>query len=121
MNITKQQIEDGRKSYEEFQKGMSGGFYTALFQAIASAKGENIYKMALGFPGEVYAYREYIGGLDPYYWDIEGETAAEKFNRLTAKPEQIDFHYNGIPLSEEDLQEFNGIIEAIVNDIKGTN
>lgn len=121
MNITKQQIEEGRKSYEEFHKGMSGGFTTYLFEAIAKAKGENIYKMALGYPGEVYAYREYIGALDPYHWDIEGETAAEKFNRLTAKPEQLDFHYNGVPLSDEDLQVFNGILEAIVKDAKGMN
>ena len=119
MNITKQQIEEGRKNYDEFQRGMTGGFYTFLFEAIAKAKNENIYKMAMGFPGEVYAYREYIGALDPYHWDIEGETAAEKFNRLTAKPEQSYLHFNplsedelhdvtskffGIPLSEDELQ-----------------
>lgn len=119
MNITKQQIEEGRKMYSEFQKGMSGGFFTALFHAISRAKGENVYKMAAGFPGEVYAYREYIGALDPYHWDIEGETTAEKFNRLTAKPEQQDFHANGIPLSDEELQAFNGILEAALKELMG--
>lgn len=112
MKITKQQIEEGRKMYAESRKGMSGGFCTALFQAIASAKGENIYKMAAGFPGEVYAYREFIGGLDPYHWDIEGETMADKYERLTAKPEQL------VPFSDEELQEFNGILEAVLKELK---
>lgn len=119
MIITKQQIVEGKKMYSEFQKGMSGGFYTALFEAIAKAKGGNVYKMAAGFPGEVYAYCDYVGSLDPYHWDIEGETTAEKFNRLTIQPDPNEFHVNELPLSDEELQAFSGILEAALKELKG--
>ncbi|KAB2328959.1 helix-turn-helix transcriptional regulator [Cytobacillus depressus] len=32
--------------------------------------------------------------------------------------ESNDFHYNGIPLSEEDLQLFNNILERMLKDVK---
>ena len=118
--------------YGEFQRGMTGGFFTSLFHSIAKAKNENVYKLALGFPGEVYAYQEYTGSLDPYHWDIEGETAGEKFARLTEKREietdpeidlrtvlqDGDFHIDGKPLSDKDLAVFNFFLETIVKGVK---
>lgn len=81
MKITKAEIEEGRKMYQEFLKGMSGGFYTSLFETIARSKNENTYKMSKAFPGEVYAYLEYTGMLYRVSWDIEGETFQEKMKR----------------------------------------
>lgn len=133
MLIKKKQIEEGRRHYNEFQKGMSGGFYTNLFKTIAAAKNENIYKMAQGFPGEVYAYREYIGGLDPFMWDIEGETTGEKFERMMKNdppPADCDlseivnseeFHLGGKPLSDVELLAFNLLLKNIIDELEEKN
>lgn len=118
--------------YWEFQRGMTGGFFTSLFHSIAKAKNENVYKLAMGFPGEVYAYQEYIGSLDPYAWDIEGETTGEKFGRLTEKREietdpdlelrtllqDKEFHIDGKPLSDKDLAVFNFFLDTIKSGLK---
>jgi hypothetical protein len=81
IKITIDQMEEGQKHYLEFMEGMSGGFYTSLFDSIARSKGENTYKLALGFPGEVWAYLEYTGMLNRISWDVEGESLEDKFRR----------------------------------------
>jgi hypothetical protein len=81
IKITVKQMEEGQKTYLEFMQGMSGGFYTSLFDSIARSKGENTYKLALGFPGEVWAYLEYTGMLNRLSWDVEGESLEDKFKR----------------------------------------
>jgi len=51
----------------EFQNGMSGSFYNALFIAISKADNENLNKLKLSFPEEVEAYINYIN--TPGYWE----------------------------------------------------
>lgn len=119
MEITKKQIEEGQKMYSEFQRGMTGGFFTALFHAISRAKAENIFKMDAGFPGEVYAFQEYTGSLDPYQWDIEGETISEKFARLVKEPnpeEVVWVSKDGFPVPEEEMISFASYLDAMLKE-----
>ena len=48
---------NGFDKYLEFQFGMTGSFYTALFQAIQQADESNLHRLAQGFPEEVEAYK----------------------------------------------------------------
>jgi len=48
---------NGFDKYLEFQFGLTGSFYTALFQAIHQADEGNLHRLAQGFPEEVEAYK----------------------------------------------------------------
>jgi hypothetical protein len=48
---------NGFDRYLEFQFHIAGDFYTALFQTIQQADESNLSRLALGFPGEVEAYK----------------------------------------------------------------
>lgn len=84
MYITKDQIEKGRKEFDDYMRGRQGSFYTSLFQAIAHSIGENTRKLAEGFPGEVYAYVEYVYPERLTMFQVEGEPfmALEEFMRI---------------------------------------
>lgn len=53
---------NGYDKYLEFQYRQTGGFYTALFNAIMRADNKNMVKFASGFPSEVEAYRIWTSG-----------------------------------------------------------
>jgi hypothetical protein len=48
---------NGFDKYLEFQFGLTGSFYTALFRAIHQADEDNLRRLAQGFPEEVEAYK----------------------------------------------------------------
>ena len=48
---------NGYDKYLEFQYRQAGDFYTALFGTISRADGQNLEKLAQGFPSEVEAYK----------------------------------------------------------------
>lgn len=53
-------INDLKRAVEEwyfYQKGTSGGFQTALFDAIQRADALNLEKLAEGFPFQVQAFK----------------------------------------------------------------
>ena len=73
INVTGQEIQEGRKQYEDFLKGITGGFFTSLFDSISKAKGPNLFRIATGFPGETFAYLEYTGMLNMLHWTVDGK------------------------------------------------
>ena len=48
---------NGYDKYLEYQYRQTGDFYTLLFQTIQQADGQNLEKLAQGFPSEVEAYK----------------------------------------------------------------
>jgi hypothetical protein len=48
---------NGFDKYLEYQFHWSGSFYTHLFEAIQCADGNNLGRLAKGFPEEVEAYK----------------------------------------------------------------
>ena len=50
-------MQNGYDRYLDKQFGMGGGFFNALFEAIARADEGNLTKLAAGFPEEVDAYK----------------------------------------------------------------
>ncbi len=53
-------MNQGERKLFEFLQGMSGSFYTRLFQAIQVADGVNTEKLRTGFPEEVEAHVRYV-------------------------------------------------------------
>ena len=54
----------------KWQYNMLVDFYKALFEAIARADGVNLYKLSLGFPEEVLAFKRF--SYEEGYWeDVE--------------------------------------------------
>lgn len=49
-------MKNGYDRYLDKQFRQSGGFFSALFDAIAHADGDNLDRLAKGFPSEVAAY-----------------------------------------------------------------
>lgn len=48
---------NGYDKYLEFQYKQTGDFFTALFNAISRADGNNLSLLTKGFPSEVEAYK----------------------------------------------------------------
>lgn len=62
MLLSSDKFTDGEKLLIEWQFGMSGDFYKALWQAIGRADGSNLMKLGMGFPAEVRAYMQWTQG-----------------------------------------------------------
>jgi hypothetical protein len=73
INVTSQEIQEGRKQYQDFFNRRSGDFYTNLFHAIAFADQRNINLLATAFPGAVFAYLEYTDMLNRVRWMVDGK------------------------------------------------
>ena len=52
-------LTKGERFIIDWQYGISGGFYTALAEAIARADDVNLSKLRKGFPDEVDAFLSY--------------------------------------------------------------
>lgn len=65
----------------------------------------------------------FFGVSTDYLLGNSDDPITKEFTRNIALllKESNDFHYNGIPLSESDLQLFNTILERMLKDIKTTN
>lgn len=50
-------LERHTKMFDEYQYRQTGDFYTLLFRAIQQADGQNLDRLAKGFPTEVEAYK----------------------------------------------------------------
>ena len=68
-------LNDGEKHLVEFQKDMSGSFFTTLFNALFLADGPNMARMALGFPEETLAVQRFKNE-DGYWQDLQ-----ERYNK----------------------------------------
>lgn len=66
--------------YHDFLRGMTGGFYTKLFQLIPSADPINKRKLAKAFPGCTYAYCEHTGELEHMDFIIDEELRSIREN-----------------------------------------
>ncbi len=58
------QFSEGQKFLIRGQYNRLGGFYTTLFLTIQRADAANLSKLALGFPVEVNAFRDWSDGED---------------------------------------------------------
>lgn len=58
--VSLQAVNEGRKDYQDFLFGRSSHFFTHLFNTIAFANRTNIKKLAIIFPGHVFAYEEHM-------------------------------------------------------------
>ena len=67
MNINFEALTKGERFIVEWQYHLTGGFMTALADAIRRADGRNLARLAMGFPDEVEAYRNYTGV--PGWWE----------------------------------------------------
>jgi len=57
--------KEGAEAYLEFQLHRTGGFLTALFEAISRADETNLARLRIGFPHEVRGYELFAReGLD---------------------------------------------------------
>ncbi len=65
-------MNDGEKRLVEFHKGISGSFFSFLFNAIFKADSENMAKLKLAFPQEVEAVRRFRSE-DNYWQTLEQE------------------------------------------------
>lgn len=63
-------LNEGEKHLVEFQKGMSGSFFTSLFRAIMKADHKNKALLARGFHEEVIAVTRFQEE-DGYWEDIQ--------------------------------------------------
>lgn len=58
---------DGERHLVDWQFGFGGDFNNALFQAISLADTGNKYRLGIGFPDEVEAFRRY--SQENGYWE----------------------------------------------------
>lgn len=59
-------MNDGERHLYEWQRGMSGHFVSALFEACACADNMNLQRLKIGFPKEVLAF--YRFSREEGYW-----------------------------------------------------
>lgn len=60
-------ITSGERHLFEWQRGMSGSFFTALFELFAKADNYNLSRLENAYPSEVAAFQRYRS--EPGYWD----------------------------------------------------
>lgn len=60
-------MNEGERHLVEFEQGMSGSFFTYLFQAIFKADSINTARLALSFPEEVQAVSRFKN--EDGYWE----------------------------------------------------
>ena len=79
-------ISEGERHLAEFQFGMTGHFFTALFVAMVNADETNLNRLSLAFPDEVNAYRRYRN--ENGYWQrVEAEWRAG-FRKMYARADK---------------------------------
>lgn len=59
-------VTSGERHLFEWHKGMSGSFFTALFELFAKADNTNLSLLAKAYPSEVKAFCRYRE--EPGYW-----------------------------------------------------
>lgn len=61
----------------KWQYGMLGSFMNSLIRAIATADKGNLYRLSLGFPMEVSAYKKF-SGIEGWWQEVEKKVATWK-------------------------------------------
>ena len=61
-----EKLTAGERKFCEYQKGITGGFFTKLFKLMEVADGENLELLRKAFPEHVEAYHQY--GHEKGYW-----------------------------------------------------
>jgi hypothetical protein len=72
-------MNEGEKLFCEWQRGMTGKFYSFLIEAMLRADGENIHKLEVVYPeltNAVVSYQTVTG-----YWDDLKTRYEKQFNK----------------------------------------
>jgi hypothetical protein len=70
-------MTSGERKLCEYKAGMTGHFFTSLFECMCYADRENLGKLGTAFPEEVEAYYRYHNE-DGYWQKLEAEWNAKK-------------------------------------------
>jgi len=57
--MPRMELTKGEIKFCEYQRGMTGSFFTKLFEAMTVSDGENLEKLKKAFPEEVASYIRY--------------------------------------------------------------
>ena len=80
-------LSEGERHLCEWQFGMTGHFFTALFAAMTHADETNLNRLSLAFPDEVNAFRRYKKE-DGFWPRIEAEWRAS-FRAVYARDSKL--------------------------------